>query len=281
MNINKTFRYPIALTIAGSDSGGGAGIQADIKTFSALGVFGTSVITSVTAQNTQGVRGIQAISPEILRGQMNAVFEDFAIDAVKIGMLHNREAVRIVAESIQAFSPSFIVVDPVMISTTGSMLLDSNAIDRMVQELFPLATLVTPNLDEANYLTGITIRSVSDMEQAARKLQEAGCHSVLMKGGHLKDQGMTDLLVIGKETPIRLTTSVIHTDNSHGTGCTLSSAIAAYLTLGNQLTEAVRLAKQYVTSALSAGSDVRTGHGHGPMNHFFSPISLLKIKTEE
>lgn len=281
MNINKTFRYPIALTIAGSDSGGGAGIQADIKTFSALGVFGTSVITSVTAQNTQGVRGIQAISPEIVRGQMDAVFEDFAIDAVKIGMLHNREAVRIVAESIRTFSPSFVIVDPVMISTSGSMLLDSNAIDSMVQELFPLATLVTPNLDEANYLTGITIRSVSDMEQAARKLQEAGCRSVLMKGGHLKDQEMTDLLVIGNETPIRLTTSVIHTDNSHGTGCTLSSAIAAYLALGNQLTEAVRLAKQYVTSALSAGSDVHIGHGHGPVNHFFSPIPLLKIKTEE
>lgn len=281
MNINKTFRYPIALTIAGSDSGGGAGIQADIKTFSALGVFGTSVITSVTAQNTQGVRGIQAISPEILRGQMDAVFEDFVIDAVKTGMLHNREAVGIVAESIRTFSPSFVIVDPVMISTSGSMLLDSNAIDSMVQELFPLATLITPNLDEAKYLTGITIRSVSDMEQAARKLQEAGCRSVLMKGGHLKDQEMTDLLIIGNETPIRLTTSVIHTDNSHGTGCTLSSAIAAYLALGNQLTEAVRLAKQYITSALSAGSDVHIGHGHGPVNHFFSPIPLLKIKTEE
>lgn len=280
MDIDKTFRYPTALTIAGSDSGGGAGIQADIKTFSALGVFGASAITSVTAQNTQGVRGIQAVSPEILQGQIEAVFDDFVVDAVKIGMLHNKEAVGIVAAALRRFTPCGCILDPVMISTSGAMLLHEDAIGRIVNELFPLATLVTPNIDEARYLSGLAISNEADMAKAAQRLLEMGCQAVLMKGGHLPGNEIADLLYIGSNAPIRFATPVVETNNSHGTGCTLSSAIAAYLALRKELPEAVGLAKEYITSALVAGSDVRTGHGHGPVNHFFAPTPLIKIKSK-
>lgn len=280
MDIDKTFRYPTALTIAGSDSGGGAGIQADIKTFSALGVFGASAITSVTAQNTQGVRGIQAVSPEILQGQIEAVFDDFVVDAVKIGMLHNKEAVGIVAAALRRFTPCGCILDPVMISTSGAMLLHEDAIGRIVNELFPLATLVTPNIDEARYLSGLAISNEADMAKAAQRLLEMGCQAVLMKGGHLPGNEIADLLYIGSNAPIRFATPVVETNNSHGTGCTLSSAIAAYLALRKELPEAVGLAKEYITSALVAGSDVRTGHGHGPANHFFAPTPLIKIKSK-
>lgn len=278
MGINKTFRYPTALTIAGSDSGGGAGIQADIKTFSALGLFGASAITSITAQNTQGVRGIQAVSPEILQGQIDAVFEDFVVDAVKIGMLQNKEAVEVVAAALRRFVPSYCILDPVMISTSGSMLMNDDAIDRIVGQLFPLATLVTPNIDEARHLSGLAIRNEADMAKAAQRLQEMGCRAVLMKGGHLPGNEIADLLYIGSNTPLRFSTPAVETNNNHGTGCTLSSAIAAYLALGKELPEAVRMAKEYITEALVAGGDVRMGQGNGPVNHFFSPTPLLKIR---
>lgn len=276
METKKTFRYPAALTIAGSDSGGGAGIQADIKTFSALGVYGASVITSVTAQNTQGVRGIQAISPDILEGQLNAVFEDITFDAVKIGMLHNQQAVRIVADTIDRFSPRYCILDPVMISTSGSKLMEDEAIDTIVRELFKRVTLVTPNIDEAVFLSGQPIRNEADMERSASRLLQMGCHAVLMKGGHLGGREMADILFTVDKAPERFAAPAIDTRNSHGTGCTLSSAVAAYLALGNNLTEAVRQAKLYITAALQAGQDVMTGHGHGPLNHFFAPVPLVK-----
>ena len=242
MNINTTFRYPVALTIAGSDSGGGAGIQADLKTFSALGIFGTSAITSITAQNTQGIRGIQAISPEIVEGQIHAVFEDLTVDAVKIGMLYSRETVRIVARSIDRFSPSKIILDPVMISTSGSKLIEDKTIEVIVKELFYRVTLVTPNIDEAAFLSGMPIRNEAEMEIAAQKLLASGCRSVLIKGGH--------------EAPLRLVAPAVDTQNTHGTGCTFSSAIAAYMALGKGLPDAVRAAKAYITAALHAGTDV-------------------------
>ena len=198
------FRYPTALTIAGSDSSGGAGIQADLKTFSALGVFGASVITAITAQNTQGVRGIQAVSPEIVKEQLCAVWEDLTIDAVKIGMLHNRTTVRLVAEALRRFSPSVVILDPVMISTSGSKLMEDEAINALVDELFPLATLLTPNANEAAFLTGIALRTETDMERAARKLLDLGCQAVLMKGGHLPGNTMTDWLFT-RETAQRFT----------------------------------------------------------------------------
>lgn len=276
MKTDTTYRYPAALTIAGSDSGGGAGIQADIKTFSALGVYGASVITSVTAQNTLGVRGIQAISPEILKGQLDAVFEDIRIDSVKIGMVHNKTAAGIIVDALDKYVPTYIILDPVMISTSGNKLLHDDVIEVIVRELFPRATLVTPNIDEAEYLSGITICSEKEMEQAAHKLLASGCHAVLMKGGHLKGEEMTDILYMKGKAPLRLSAKTIMTANGHGTGCTLSSAIAAHLALGNDLPEAVRLAKEYITNAIWAGRDVKTGHGHGPLNHFFAPKPLVK-----
>lgn len=280
MKTDIYYRYPAALTIAGSDSGGGAGIQADIKAFSALGVYGASVITSVTAQNTQGVRGIQPISPEILKGQLDAVFEDITFDAVKIGMLHNKTAAEIVVEAIDTYSPCPIILDPVMISTSGNKLLQDDAIDIIVRELFKRTSLVTPNIDEAEFLSGMKITSEKDMYLAADRLLASGCRAVLIKGGHLKGDEMTDLLFTSDLPPVRLSTETIATTNGHGTGCTLSSAIAAYMALGNDLPEAVRLAKRYITEAIQAGKEVRTGHGHGPLNHFYSPVPLVKMKMQ-
>ncbi|WP_455628163.1 bifunctional hydroxymethylpyrimidine kinase/phosphomethylpyrimidine kinase [Parabacteroides chinchillae] len=278
MDRNNIFRYPTALTIAGSDSGGGAGIQADLKTFSALGVFGISVITAITAQNTQTVYGIQAVTPDLLKKQIDAVFLDFTIDAVKIGMLHNKEAIHIVAESIKIFAPAYTILDPVMISTSGKKLLGDNAIHVLIDELFPNVALVTPNVDEAAYLSGINIKDEKDMEKAARCLQEMGCRSVLIKGGHLAGITTKDILIMPDLAPIHLEVQTVHTNNTHGTGCTLSSAIAAYLALGNNLQESVRMAKIYITNALSEGADVCVGNGHGALNHFFSPVPLQKIK---
>ena len=248
MDKNETYRYPVALTIAGSDSGGGAGIQADIKTFSSLGVFGASAITAITAQNTQGVRGIQAISPEILRGQIEAILEDFIVDAVKIGMLHNKDAVKVVSETLPSFQQTSIILDPVMISTSGSKLLEDDAIRTIMDELFPKATLLTPNIPETEYLSGIKINNEADILLAARKLQEKGCNALLIKGGHIPGVETVDRLFINENNPICLVSPTVETFNTHGTGCTLSSAIAAYMALGHSLVEAVRLAKEYMNT---------------------------------
>lgn len=270
------------MTIAGSDSGGGAGIQADLKTFSALGVYGASAITAITAQNTLGVRGIQAISPDILRGQIEAVWEDISIDAVKIGMLHNNDAITVVSEAIDRCRPRWVVLDPVMISTSGSKLLEDDTIDRLIGQLFKQVDLVTPNRDEAAFITGIPIRNEQEMEQAGLALLAMGCRAVLMKGGHLADNGSsTDMLFIQGERPIRLSVPTVATGNTHGTGCTLSSAITAYLALGETLPEAVRKGKAYLTAALLEGADTQVGHGHGPVNHFFHPHPLRKIRIAE
>lgn len=273
------FRYPVALTIAGSDSSGGAGIQADLKTFSSLGVYGASVITAITAQNTKGVRGIQAVSQEIVKGQIEAVFEDLRIDAVKIGMLHNKENVESVANAIDSYCPSRVILDPVMISTSGSKLMEDEAIESLISELFHRVTLITPNIDEAAFLSGMPIRNEQEMETAAQKLQAMGCRSVLMKGGHLGGQEMADILFAEGEAPLRLVAPAINTQNTHGTGCTLSAAIAAYMALGKKMSEAVQAAKRYITAALEAGADVQTGYGNGPLNHFFAPVPLIKIKV--
>ena len=278
MDKNETYRYPVALTIAGSDSGGGAGIQADIKTFSSLGVFGASAITAITAQNTQGVRGIQAISPEILRGQIEAILEDFIVDAVKIGMLHNKDAVKVVSETLPSFQQTSIILDPVMISTSGSKLLEDDAIRTIMDELFPKATLLTPNIPETEYLSGIKINNEADILLAARKLQEKGSNALLIKGGHIPGVETVDRLFINENNPICLVSPTVETFNTHGTGCTLSSAIAAYMALGHSLVEAVRLAKEYMNNALVHGANVCMGKGHGPVNHFFSPSALHKIR---
>lgn len=271
MSIPAAFRYPRVLSIAGSDSGGGAGIQADLKTIAALGCFGMTAITALTAQNTRGVRSIHAVPLPILRDQIDAVVEDIGVDAVKIGMLHSADTVREVAGGLRRHGLRTVVLDPVMIATSGAVLIDSEAVDVLVRELFPLATVVTPNLDEAALLVQQPLRDEAGMEVAARRLLDMGAHAVLLKGGHLAGDTVSDLLLARGAAPLWMRGARIETPNTHGTGCTLSSAIAAHLALGAALPQAVQQARAFVRGALEAGAAVRTGAGSGPLNHGFAP----------
>ena len=266
-----TSQYPRLLTIAGSDSGGGAGIQADLKTFSALGCFGMSAITALTAQNTTGVRAIHGVPPDMLHDQIDAVLEDIGVDAVKIGMLHSPEIVKVVAEAIDRHALPHVVLDPVMVATSGAVLIDSPAIAALVRELFGRAVLVTPNLDEASLLVGRSLSNEQDMQAAAHELLAKGARAVLVKGGHLAGEVVSDLLQVAGAAPHWMRAPRIHTHNTHGTGCTLSSAIAAHLALGLSLMDAVEAARTFVRGALAAGAAVKTGQGGGPLNHGFAP----------
>ena len=279
-NPPSTSQYPRLLTIAGSDSGGGAGIQADLKTFSALGCFGMTAITALTAQNTCGVRAIHAVPPDMLRDQIDAVLEDIGVDAVKIGMLHSPEIVHAVASAIDRHALPHVVLDPVMVATSGAVLIDNPAIAALVRELFGRAVLVTPNLDEASLLVGRTLASEADMQAAALELLAKGARAVLIKGGHLAGDVVSDLLQVAGSAPHWMRAPRIATANTHGTGCTLSSAIAAHLALGLSLIDAVEAARTYVRSALAAGASVKTGQGGGPLNHGFAPheMKLVRLK---
>ena len=269
-------------SIAGSDSGGGAGIQADLKTIAALGCYGLTAITALTAQNTQGVRAIHAPEPDFLRAQLDAVFEDIGADAVKIGMLHSPEIVAVVASALKQYRPGFVVLDPVMVATSGDRLITPQTQEHIVAELFPLATIVTPNLDELSWLIGTTVDSWTQFEESAKALHAMGAKNVLVKGGHMKSPNLMDMLVEFTARPkaadaIAITEIVkprIHTQNLHGTGCTLSSAIACFLALGYPLKAAVKGAQDYVYQAISAAVAMRIGSGHGPVNHSFSPQSM-------
>lgn len=255
----------VAITVAGSDSGGGAGIQADLKTFAALRVFGTSAITAITVQNSLGVSGVQVIPPEIIEAQIVAVGSDFSIGAVKTGMVGNREAVDAVVSGIRKISTPFVVVDPVMIAQSGDPLIEDNAVAAVRDCLIPLATIVTPNLPEAERLTCMDIKSVEDMKKAAYELKRLGCGAVLVKGGHLESGDMvSDVLLVGSEVTV-FEDSRISTNANHGTGCTLSSAIAAELASGCGLTEAVSRARRYLREGLTRG--VTLGHGAGCLGH--------------
>ena len=266
-----TRRYLRTLTIAGSDSGGGAGIQADLKTFAALGCYGMSAITALTAQNTVGVQAIHAVPPAFLQQQIDAVLEDIGVDAVKIGMLHLPEVVRVVASAIQRHGLARVVLDPVMVATSGDRLIAEETVAVLERELFPLATVITPNLDEAALLLGRPLSRREDLLPAAQALQALGAPAVLLKGGHLAGDVVEDLLLARDGTVTRLTSERIATRNGHGTGCTLSSAIAAHLARGLELADAVRAARAFVLAAIGAGADVVTGHGHGPLNHGWAP----------
>lgn len=255
---------PTALTIAGSDSGGGAGIQADLKTFSAFRVFGMSVLTALTAQNSVGVHGVHNVPPEFVARQIDVVLDDFGADAVKIGMLSTAPIIHAVAARLGAHRQERIVLDPVMIAKSGDPLLQPDARDALAKEMLPLATVVTPNLHEAAALAGIPVTTEKEMEEAARRIHALGPRHVLVKGGHLKDAA-TDLLWDGREM-IRFTAPRIESRNTHGTGCTYSSAIAAGLALGEVLPEAVRRAKAYVTATIREG--FQAGHGVGALRHF-------------
>ena len=271
---NPEFEYPRVLSIAGSDSGGGAGIQADLKTFAALGCYGMTAITALTGQNTLGVRAIHGVPAQMLRDQIDAVMEDIGADAVKIGMLHAPDIVLTVANAIDRHAFANLVLDPVMVATSGAVLIDNAAVELLVRELFPRVMLVTPNLDEAALLVGRPLKSASDMEQAAHTLLDQGAHAVLLKGGHLPGDTVSDLLVTREGLEVWMHAPRIQTRNTHGTGCTLSSAITAWLALGAPLVDAVQQAREYVRSALQAGVAVRTGQGSGPLNHGFAPVVM-------
>ena len=255
-----------ALTIAGSDCSGGAGIQADLKTMTMNGVFAMSAITALTAQNTTGVRAIQESSPEFLKQQIDAVFEDIPPDAVKIGMLASSELVRVIAERLRHYGAKNIVLDPVMVATSGSALIKTDAVQTLIEELLPISTLVTPNIPEAQVLSGMTINNKEDMISAARQIGDRHHCAVLLKGGHSINDA-NDLLYSNGEL-IWFEGKRINNPNTHGTGCTLSSAIAANLAKGFTLTESVQRAKAYISDALSAMLDL--GKGSGPMNHAFA-----------
>ena len=275
------FEYPRVLSIAGSDSGGGAGVQADLKTISALGCFGMTAITALTAQNTQGVRAIHGVPPEMLRDQIDAVVEDIGVHAVKIGMLHAPEIVMTVAQAIDRHGLPNVVLDPVMVATSGAVLIDSPAISVLVRELFGRAVVVTPNLDEASLLVGRTLSTESDMEAAGRELLAKGARAVLVKGGHLQGNTVSDLLLTQEGAVHWMRAPRITTANTHGTGCTLSSAIASHLALGATLLDAVQGARVFVRGALEGGAHVRTGRGSGPLNHGFAPQAMRRLLLSE
>ncbi|QXW17240.1 bifunctional hydroxymethylpyrimidine kinase/phosphomethylpyrimidine kinase [Comamonas aquatica] len=271
-------RYARVLSIAGSDSGGGAGIQADLKTFSALGCYGMTAITAITAQNTCGVAGIHGIPPQMLKAQIDAVVQDIGVDAVKIGMLHAPEVVQVVADAIRMYGITKVVLDPVMVATSGDKLIHDETVSVLVRELFPLATVVTPNLDEAGWLIGRQIAEASAMEQAVQDLLALGAQQVLLKGGHLPGEWVVDVLAGRDGLRKELGSQRIHTHNGHGTGCTLSSAIAAHMALGLELQAAVESARTYILGAIASGAQVHTGQGHGPLNHGFAPVPQVILR---
>jgi hydroxymethylpyrimidine/phosphomethylpyrimidine kinase len=270
-------RYPTVLTIAGSDSGGGAGIQADIKTIAALGAYGASAITALTAQNTQGVRGIHPVPSAFLQEQLEAVFEDITIDAVKIGMINTVDVALVIAAVLDRFKPGFVVFDPVMVSTSGSKLIQDETVAVLWEELFPRVDLITPNLDEAQILISGSITSLDAMKGAAAQMVEKGCKAVLLKGGHLVGRTLFDVFAQKGEGKLVLESHYIESKNVHGTGCTLSSAIAAFVAKGHSLAESILLSKEYISGAIQAGKDILTGHGSGPLNHSFSPQKMQII----
>lgn len=260
---------PIALTIAGSDSGGGAGIQADLKAFSALGVFGCSAISSLTAQNTLGVQGVYPIPPEFVQQQIHSVLSDLAVGAIKTGMLAQADIIAAVAASLRAYAHIPLVLDPVMVATSGDRLLAADAVATLIRELLPLATIVTPNLHEAAVLlnTGVA-QNLDEMQRQGEAILALGARAVLMKGGHAKGDA-TDLLVTASGIEA-FSAPRINTKNTHGTGCTLASAIAAGLAKGLPLSDAVKQAKNYLHQALAAAGQLHIGNGAGPVHHFYA-----------
>lgn len=264
-------KYFRVLTIAGSDSGGGAGIQADIKAISAMGCYAASAITAVTVQNTLGVQAVHPVPLDILEGQIEAVLSDIGTDAIKIGMLHSADVVNLVADMLEKYRIKNVVLDPVMVSTSGHRLIEENAVEVIKARLIPLARVITPNIPEAEILAGCRIACQADFDETARKLSDDSKVSVLLKAGHLDGESLVDYFYNAEDdTMTRLPSERIRTRNTHGTGCTLSSAFAAALAKGEDLTCAARSAKAYIEQAIISGADYEIGSGHGPVNHFYS-----------
>lgn len=278
-------KYNRVLTIAGSDSGGGAGIQADIKAISAMGCYAASAITAITVQNTMGVEAVHAVPLDILEGQIDAVLSDIGADAIKIGMLHSAEVVNLVADKIEKYGIKNVVLDPVMVSTSGHRLIEESAIEVIKTRLIPLARVITPNIPEAEILAGRTIASEADFPEVAKILSETVLYtgsktgdttqtttqvSVLLKAGHLTGDDLVDYFYNAEDgTTTELPSKRVYTRNTHGTGCTLSSAFAAALARGEELTVAATSAKKYIEGAIISGAEYEIGHGHGPVNHFW------------
>lgn len=275
MNVKKS--YPTVLSIAGSDSGGGAGIQADLKTFSSLGVYGATAITAITAQNTQGVHSQFALPPQMVYDQIIAVMEDIHPSVIKIGMLSNVQVAAVVADALERYSIP-IILDPVMVSSSGHRLLSAEAQEVLKERLLPMAQLVTPNIPEMEALSDMPLLTISDKYNAAKHLLSLGVQSVLLKGGHEEGEVKVDILY--QKSPQGIVTcsfssDTLNTRNIHGTGCTLSSAIAAYMARGLDLKDAVSSAKIYISEAIKAGADISVGKGYGPVNHLFNPLKMM------
>lgn len=270
-------RYIHVMSIAGSDCSGGAGIQADIKTISALGAYASSVITAVTVQNTCGVSAVHPIPADIVAGQIAAIRTDMLPDAVKIGMVTDEDIICSIGKELKQMKQVPIIFDPVLVSSSGFPLVSSQAIQTIKQDLIPLCYLLTPNLPEAEILSGLYITDRQTLLAAGKRLMEMGCSNVLIKGGHRKGDEMTDVLITGdtQDTPVLYSEKKVETSNNHGTGCTLSSAIATFIAQKLPLTEAVHAGKNFLTEALKAGSNVQIGNGHGPLNHFFNPKKAI------
>ncbi|GKV57649.1 hydroxymethylpyrimidine/phosphomethylpyrimidine kinase [Sporosarcina sp. NCCP-2222] len=257
---------PVSLTIAGSDSGGGAGIQADLKTFQELGTFGTSVLTAITAQNTLGVHAVQPIESDIVAAQLDAVLSDFTVGAAKTGMLLSADIIKAIAETLRSY-PSFpLVIDPVMIAKGGASLLEQSAVEALKEYLLPNAAVLTPNIPEAEVLTGLPIHTLTDMERAANQLLQMGTQAIVVKGGHRKETEFAeDLFISNTGVRFLLRTKRIETKDTHGTGCTFAAAITAELAKGKPVSEAVMIAKYFIQAAIEDGLSL--GNGHGPTNH--------------
>ena len=285
-------KYIAVLTIAGSDCSGGAGIQADIKTISALGCYAASAITAVTVQNTQGVTAVHAVPPEIVAGQIRAVMDDIKPKAVKIGMVNDAETIKAIADALADYDIEHIVVDPVMVSTSGSKLMQDDAIKVFIEKLLPMSTLITPNTYEAEILAGKKITDEDAMNDVAGEILSKGAEAVLIKGGHIEGDKKVDLLYNAiRKTEARSSeitmmigdsfeSETVETRNTHGTGCTLSAAIASNLAMGLGINKAIDKAKYWLTSALIAGADVEIGSGHGPVNHFYAPKKMRIIYND-
>lgn len=272
----KKYTYPSVLTIAGFDGSGGAGIQGDIKAISALGCFATSVLTALPVQNTTGVKTIYPIPYQAVKQQIETIIEDIYPDAIKIGMVHTSELVDTIVNALQPHPDIPVVFDPVMVATSGHKLINDETIQAIIDKLFPLADIITPNLDEAKTLAQMDIETVSDMYKAGEIIKKSGVKNMLIKGGHLKTRLLTSLFFNDAGQVQEFHFEKYDTNNTHGSGCTLSSAIASYLAQGKSMLEAVTSAQDYVQQAIYTGKDVKIGKGNGPLNHFFNPQKLIK-----
>ncbi|TDS11787.1 bifunctional hydroxymethylpyrimidine kinase/phosphomethylpyrimidine kinase [Sphingobacterium paludis] len=275
----RTQRVPTVLSIAGFDGSGGAGIQADTKTISALGCYAMNVLTALPVQNTQGVRNIYDIPTDAVREQLDAIFDDIPPDAIKIGMVHSVALVRCISDYLHAYTGP-ITFDPVMVSTSGHQLIQEDTIQACIAELFPKATVITPNLDEVSVLVGRSINTPEAMQAAGTTLLSMGCNAVLVKGGHLSSDTLSTFLMQQSGLTTRYESSRIATQNTHGSGCTLSSAIASFMAQGKTLDDAVSSSLDYVHQAIQGSKNLRIGKGNGPLNHFFNPQKLIHYEMD-